>query len=323
MKKLKLGIYGANGHQIWQFLEGYDRVDFVASAAVPNGRLEAYEAYKSGRLKTFETLDEMIEGCELDLVALCSPYRSEQAKDAIKLLSHDISVYAEKPAAFTEKELDEILEAAKNSKAEFHEIADSAFVEPYVTLGKLIRAGEVGEIVQIYVQKSYPGIFSNRPADLNVDGALTRQAGVHATRFIEHVCGLKIKDVRCFETTLGAPEDKPGFVTATSAIMTLDNGGVATMTINYFNPRSFPSWGNECVRAFGTKGMIEITDGGKKTHLYNDKGDLGEFTLEENPKPFFAMLCEHLLDGTDMPFSLEEELSPLRKIIRIYEASEK
>ena len=101
MKKLKLGIYGANGHQIWQFLEGYDRVEFVASAAVPKSRLEGYEAYKNGTLKIFDTLEEMMEGAQLDLVALCSPVRAEQAKDAIKLLNRNISVYAEKPAALT------------------------------------------------------------------------------------------------------------------------------------------------------------------------------------------------------------------------------
>lgn len=322
MTKLKLGIYGVNGHQIWQFLEGYDRVEFVAAAAVPAERLAGYEAYKNGTLKIFGTLDEMIEGCELDLVALCSPIRRDQAKDAIKLLRANISVYSEKPAALTESELDEILAAAKSSKAEFHEIADSAFVEPYVTMSKLIKSGEIGEIVQIYVQKSYPGIFNSRPADPDVDGGLTKQAGVHATRFIEHVCGLKIKDVKSYETTLGAPSDKEGFVTATSSIMTLENGAIASMCINYFNTRTFPAWGNECVRAFGTKGVIEITDGGKHTHLYTTEKDAGEFVLESEPKHFFKYLCEHLLDKTPMPFSLEDELSPLRAIIRIHEAAE-
>jgi predicted dehydrogenase len=324
MTKLKLGIYGMNGHQIWKFLDGYDRVEFVAAAAVPATRLEEYSAYKNGTLKIFETLDEMIDGCELDLVCLCSPIRKNQARDAIKLLNHNISVYAEKPAALTEDELDEILEANKKSKAEFHEIADSAFVEPYFSLRRLISEGAIGEVVQIYVQKSYPACFPNRPNDPDVDGGLTRQAGVHATRFIEHCCGLKIKDVKSYETTLGAPDDKEGFVTASSSVMTLENGGVASMCINYFNQRTFPAWGNECVRAFGTGGMIEITDGGRRTHLYTPEGDMGEFVSNENqnPKPFFELLCEHLLDGTPMPFSLEDELSPLRKIIRIHEARE-
>lgn len=321
MKKLKLGIYGQNGHQIWQYLEGYDRVEFVAAAAVSPDRLEKYEAYKSGKVKVFDTLEEMIAGAELDLVSLCSPVRRNQASDAIKLLNAGISVYSEKPSALTEKELDEVLLAAEKSTAEFHEMADSVFTEPYATLKRLIAEGEVGEVVQIYVQKSYPACFPSRPSDPDVDGGLTKQAGVHATRFIEHGCGLKIKDAKTFETSLGAPADKEGFITAASTIMTLENGGVASMCINYFNPRSFPGWGNECVRAFGTKGMIEITDGGKKTHLYNDKGDMGEFNFGEAPKPFFHHLCEHLLDGAPMPFSLEEELSPLRKIIRVAEAT--
>ena len=321
MKKLRVGIYGANGHQIWNFLEGYDRVDFVASAAVPSAKLERYEKFRNKSLLLFDSLDDMLSSCELDLICLCSPVRREQAKDAIKVLRAGVSVYAEKPAALSEAELEEILEAAKQSKGEFHEIADSAFTEPYSTMQSLIKEGKIGKVVQIYAQKSYRKGFKNRPNDADVDGGLTRQAGIHAARFIEHVCGMRIKDVRTFETSLGAPEEKPDLITASSVIMTIENGGVASMCLNYFNPQSFNSWGNETVRAFGTAGMIEITDGGMRTHLYTDDGDEGEFVFTEEPKHFFKHLCEHLLDGTPMPFSRDEELSPLRTIIRAKEAS--
>lgn len=41
----------------------------------------------------------------LDLISLCSPSRKNQAKDAIECLRAGKHVYAEKPAAFSEKEL--------------------------------------------------------------------------------------------------------------------------------------------------------------------------------------------------------------------------
>ncbi len=323
MKKLKVGIYGQNGHQIWDFLEGYDRVEFVASAKVTPDNLDRFEAYKMGRLKIFDTLDDMLAGCELDLICLCSPIRHEQVEDAIKVLKSDVSVYAEKPCAFSEAELDRILEAAKTSKGEFHDIADSSFTEPYATLKKIVESGKIGEVAQIYVQKSYPQYFQSRPSDIEIDGGLTRQVGIHAARFIEHCCGVKIKEVKTFETSFGAPEEKKeaDFATASSIIMTLSNGGVASMCLNYFRPKGFKTWGNESIRVFGTCGMAEITDGGQRTRLFTENGDEGEFVIENSPKPFFKMLCEHLLDGAPMPFSLEEELSPVRAIIRMKEAS--
>lgn len=324
MNKLKVGIYGANGHQIWGFLEAYDRIEFTAAAGIPENRLEKYKAYQNKTLKIYETLDEMLEKGGIDLVCLCSPLRSEQAKDAVKALKANVSVYAEKPAALCEADLDMILEAEKTSEAEFHEIADSTFFEPYVSLRRLIKDGAVGEVVQVYVQKSYPNNFNGRPGDPNVDGGITRQAGIHAMRFLEHCCGIRIAKVNAFETNKGGPEAKPGLITASSVSMTLENGGVASACINYFNPGSFGLWGNESIRVFGTKGVIEITDGGRRTHLWNDEGDKGEFaSMNTKTKEFFEYLVEHLLDGTPMPFDSETELHPLRAVIRMKEAADK
>ena len=323
MAKLKVGIYGANGHQIWNFLETYERIEFVAAAGIPENRLEKYKAYQNKTLKIYDTLDEMLEKGGIDFVCLCSPLRSDQANDAVKALKANVHVYAEKPAAFTEAELDMILAAEKESKAEFHEIADSTFFEPYVTMRDLIKAGAVGEVIQVYVQKSYPNNFKTRPEDVNVDGGITRQAGIHAMRFLEHCCGIKIAKVNAFETTKGASAERPGLVTASSVSMTLENGGVASACINYFNPGSFGLWGNESIRVFGTKGVIEITDGGKRTHLWNDEGDKGEFAdMHTKTKEFLFYLVDHLLDGTPMPFDSETELHPLRAVIRMKESAD-
>ena len=322
MTKIKVGIYGANGHQIWNFLETYDRIDFVAAAGIPENRLEKYKAFQNKTLKIYDTLDEMLEKSSIEFVCLCSPLRSEQAKDAVKCLKANVHVYAEKPAALTEADLDMILAAEKESKAEFHEIADSTFFEPYVTMRNLIKDGAVGEVVQVYVQKSYPNNFKGRPEDPNVDGGITRQAGIHAMRFLEHCCGIKIDKVKAFETTKGASDFRPNLVTASSVAMTLENGGVASACINYFNPGSFGLWGNESIRVFGTKGVIEITDGGRRTHLWNDKGDQGEFAdMHTKTKEFLFYLIEHLLDGTPMPFDSETELHPLRAVIRMTESA--
>jgi predicted dehydrogenase len=323
MKKLKVGIYGANGHQIWSFLEGYERVEFIAAAEVPLANLEKYTAYKNQTLKIYSTLDEMLEKSGIDLVCLCSPVRAEQVNDAIKALNAGVNVYAEKPAALTESDLNAILEAEKASKAEFHEIADTVFFEPYSTMRELIKDGAIGEVVQVYAQKSYPNNFSARPNDYKIDGGITRQVGVHAARFIEHICGVKITEVKSFETKKGAPCDKPELAMATSVAMKLDNGGIASACINYFNPKTFGLWGNESVRAFGTKGVIEITDGGRRTHLWNEDGDKGEFAVPgKQIKHYFVYLVEHLLDGAPMPIDSETELHPLRAVIRIAEAAE-
>ena len=315
-RKLNVALYGANGHQIYNKMKNCPLVNFAAAACVPESKISDSDSYKSKKLKIYSTLEEILEDDEIDLVSLCSPVRRTQAEDAIRALKSGKHVYAEKPAALCEEDLDAILRAAKESGKEFHEIADTAFFEPYYKMRRLLQGGAIGEIVQIYVQKSYPSNFLKRPQREDEDGGLTRQAGIHAARFIEHTCGLRITEIAAFETNLGNPQKGGELQTASSWIMRLENGGTASACINYLNPKSFGQWGNETLRAFGTDGMCEITDGGRHTRLYNSGGDCGEFDVKPGECPdFFTLLVSHLLHGTPMPFSLEEELHPLRAVI--------
>ena len=186
-------------------------------------------------------------------------------------------VYAEKPAALSLEELDKILDAAKKNDCCFHEYADTVFYEPYWSLKKLVESGTIGEVVQVYVQKSYSLRANARPQDEVTDGGLIRWVGIHAVRFIEHITGVKVKDVKVFQTHKGNIDETKGLYTASSWAMTLENGGVASACVNYLNPRGgFGQHGNESVRIFGTEGMAEITDGGKRTHEYTLTENLGE-----------------------------------------------
>ncbi len=64
-------------------------------------------------------------------------------------------MYAEKLAALNEYDLDRILTAAEKSGKQFHEMATTAF-EPWVYgLYEFMKSKPLGNIAQIYVQKSY------------------------------------------------------------------------------------------------------------------------------------------------------------------------
>lgn len=165
-----------------------------------------------------------------------------------------------------------------------------------------------------------PGL---RPQDEETDGGLIRWVGIHAMRFIEHITGLQVTDIEARETHLGNAElngiPAGGLYTAAVLSMTLENGGLAVVCMNYLNPTGFPSWGNEHVRVFGTKGVIEITDGGRHSHVYTDT-DEGEIDRTDSDcRDFLDLLLRHLRYGESMPMELEEELHPLRVVIRAEE----
>ena len=313
MKKLRIGLYGRNGHQIQNKLNGHPDAELCA-VCFPGEYPQMPE-----NVRVYTSLEEMLADESLDMISLCSPKRADQAADALACLRAGKHVYAEKPAALSEAELDEILRTADETGREFHEMADSIFYEPFWSLKKIVQSGNIGEVVQVYAQKSYPSNFDKRPCDEETDGGLIRWVGIHAVRFVEHITGIFVKDVRAMETHLGSDT---GIFTAASLAMSLENGGVASVAMNYLNPKGFSGWGNETVRVFGTHGMVELTDGGKRTHWYTDR-DEGEVDVTDSDcRDYFDLLMRHFRYGEALPLTREEEFHPLRTVIRAKNAAE-
>jgi predicted dehydrogenase len=314
MDTINIGLYGTNGHQIHRALVDHPSGRCVATAAMPMDSLP--DALKHDpEIRHYETLEAMMHDARIDLIALCSPRRRDQAREAIRCLEAGKHVYAEKPCAMTEEDLDALLAAAKRTGRAFHEMAGTAFTQPYLAMRKTIQAGTLGTIVQVLAQKSYP-YHDRRPQDEDVDGGLLMQAGVHALRFVEHVAGLKVRTIHAVETGLGNP--KPGGLRmATSMMMTLENGGVASVLCNYLNPPAFGLWGNETLRIFGTEGFIEAVDGGTRTRCVLNDEDRGPLNIEEaGGRDYLDLYLDSLLGRGSMPMHLKDEIHPTRMVIR-------
>ena len=314
MSKLLIGLYGTNGHQIQRMLVEHPAAGCVATAAFPHSMLPE-PLQQDPRIRSYETLEELLADEEVQLVSLCSPRRVDQAGDAIRCMEAGKHVYAEKPAALTEADLDDIVAASRRTGMCFHEMwTDSALKQPYYAMRRLVQAGTLGTVVQVLVQKSYP-MHDRRPQDEDIDGGLNLQVGVHALRFVEFTGGVPVDDIWAIQTGLGNPREGRLRVAA-SMMMTLTNGGVASVICNYLNPPAFPTWGNEMVRIFGTEGFVESTDGGTCTRLVLNGEDCGPLPIDE-PGPRLLDLYLAELQGTGtVPFSLEEELHPTRVLIR-------
>lgn len=310
-----IGLYGINGHQVIREAARSPRARLVAVAAVPRDVLPE-PLRDDPELRQGTTLDELLDDPRVELIALCSPRRADQARDAIRCLAAGRHVYAEKPCALREADLDAILDAASRYGRCFREMAGTAFEAPFRAMRETVARGEIGELVQALAQKSYP-YHDQRPQDEDVDGGLLLQVGVHALRMIEHVGGVRARDIRAMETSVGNPH--PGDLRmAVSFIMRLENGGVASAVVNYLNPRPFGRWGNESLRLFGTRGMLEAVDGGARTRLVTGERDLGPLP----PRPtldYFEALLTELRGGERLPLDLDTELHPTRMVLRARE----
>lgn len=179
-RKLGVGLYGSNGHQ----LSAASLAKNPHARLVAVAQLRAPPAANSG-VKEYPGLDAMLADPTVEIVSLCSPQRADQARDAIRCLEAGKHVYAEKPCALTERELDQILAAARRSGREFHEMAGTVFVQPYREMRRLVKEGAVGEVIQVLVQKSYP-YFSFVTAHLAAGAAmpLSLEAELHPLRML-------------------------------------------------------------------------------------------------------------------------------------------
>jgi predicted dehydrogenase len=315
MTKIGVGLYGGNGHQIYHQLQDHPGARLVAIASVDAALLPA-KLRDDPELRRYESLDDLLCDPRVELVSLCSPRRRDQARDAIAALRAGKHVYAEKPCAMTEEDLDAILDASQAAGKQFHEMAGSAFAQPFLAMRKIVRSGALGEIVQVFGQKSYP-YHERRPQDEELDGGLIGQASVHAVRWVGHVACVRITDVRALETTFGNPVAGGGLRMAAVLMMKLDNGGVGAIVANYLNPRGVGTWGNEAFRIWGTRGMLEATDGGTRTRLVIGDQDHGPIdTTSEPSRDYFDFFIDSIQTGAPMPLSLEEELHPTRVVIR-------
>ncbi len=313
MPKIGIGLFGMNGHQIQGRLAEHARAELVAYAGFAPEKLPVSLQQAEG-IRQHETLDALLSDDRVELVSLCSPRRRDQAAQAIQCLDAGKHVYAEKPCAMTEPELDAILAAAERTGKRFHEMAGTALHQPFQAMAACVREGTIGDVVQVLAQKSYP-YHDRRPQDEDVDGGLLMQAGVHALRFIEHVAGTPVARIQGQETGFGNP-GAGDLRMASSMMMTLENGGLAVAIANYLNPRAFGSWGNETLRIFGTKGFVEAVDGGTRTRLVLADEDRGPLALEAPSVDYFDLISVSLQGEATMPFTPEVEVHPTRMVIR-------
>ena len=313
MAKLNIALYGINGHQVHNHLVNHPLGTCIASAEISLDLIPA-PIRENPEFRLYENLEMLLRDDRINLVSLCSPRRCDQAYHAVQCMEAGKHVYAEKPCALSEADLDIIITTSERTGMVFHEMAGTAFTQPYYMMREIVQTGILGPIIQVLAQKSYP-YHDKRPQDEGVDGGLLLQVGVHAMRFIEHVAGERVSRIYAIETQKGNPETG-NLRMATSMMMHLENGGVASIICNYLNPPAFGLWGNETLRIFGTNGFIEAVDGGSKTRLVLNDEDRGSLAIDHGGFDYLDLYLNTLLGKGEMPLSLEDEIHPTRILIR-------
>lgn len=314
MQPIALGLWGDNGHPIHAALDRRPQLRLIALGGLADAtQASLLDRWPAARVCA--SFEQMLETPGLQLVSLCSPVRAEQAQQAIDALDAGVHVYAEKPCATNEADLDRLMHAAARGPARFHEMAGTIFEQPYWAMRQQLARGAIGQVVQVLAQKSYPH-HAGRPTRSQIDGGLIAQNGVHAMRFVEHLTGLRATSIEAIQTPLGETRADSDLQMACTLMGRLENGGIFSLIANYLNPRGFGGWGNEMVRIFGTQGMIESTDAGRRTRLIIGDRDCGPLDASAPAPDWLSLVLDDFAGRAAMPFDLETELHPTRMVLR-------
>ena len=310
LKKIKIAICGLNGHQIHEAVLNHELAEIVGFYDC-----DALTDEKYADFKRYDTFSDVLTDNNVDFVSLCSSKRSEQAKMSIMAMEAGKDVYAEKPCAMNLEDLEKIINAAKSTNKKFREMSNSiAEGLPFLLVKETVESSVLGDIVQIYAQKSYPN-HEGRPQDEDVDGGQLLQNGTYTIRMAEQVVGLKVVDILAYETVYGNPVQDGGLVMAVSFVGRLENGGIFSGVSNYLNQRTFGIWGNETLCVFGVDGFCEITDGGQRSRLVTKEKDHGEIVLQGKERSYLDDYLSFILGTGSMARTMEDELHATKMAI--------
>lgn len=264
---LKIAMIGASGHGPG-FCVPYTPTDdrqFVAVAPGNagesiDGLVQRIQAI-GGTPKVFDDYKTLLANVRPDVVVVDNFYGTHAPviEAAFQARCH---VFAEKPAAATPEQLDRLYDAWKAAGTQFATMFNYRYLGHFYGAKQLIDAGAIGDVRLLNAQKSYK--FGRRPDFMthrSTYGGTIPWVGIHAIDWILWMSGKRFVSVRASQSAAEAANGQCPETTAL-ALFEMTDGALASLTVDYLNPAKFPTHGDDRIRVMGTRGEIEVRDGG-------------------------------------------------------------
>jgi predicted dehydrogenase len=301
-KKVRVAVWGLDGHAS-EFTKPLGRYPDVEIVSVQHWDLAAAERYARGKAKVYADPRRMLDEMRPDIVGVCND-NGHRAAAILECLRRGLHVVAEKPLALTYGDLDRIRRELKRSGVRLGMLLPMRWERPYQALRKIVRCGEIGEIIQISAQKSY--VLGERPKWMKnraTYGSTILWIGIHMIDLMRWTSGREFRAVAGFQGVAG--DLRAGAMeTTTSSAFQLDNGGTACLHMDYCRPASAGSHGDDRLRLAGTRGVAEYMAATGVTLLTTARKP--EKIVELPPEgSLFAEFLDHVYLGK--PTSLPHE----------------
>jgi predicted dehydrogenase len=331
---LKACFYGNTGHFFTAFLakeripellfsgycksfpeESMGQLKLFAGEVEEGGRIALKEhqsleamiiegAYNAGRkdrelspLKEYGSLESMLDTEKPDILVVDNRigerYQSEKFA-----LQKGVNVYADKPIAVKENELEDLYTCVNESGKILWAMNTVRYNPWYYTAKKLVVNGAVGKVRMVNCQKSYrwgkrPDFYRERKYYGGTFGWVT----IHAIDMIRMVTGKEFLSVY----SQSSRADNFGYgdmEVITTSCFEMEDNILATISTDYYRPENTHSHDDDRMRVVGTQGIVEVIrrDGDHEVRLLN-KDNNGEVPVPQEESPLIFEDFVHTLHG--------------------------
>lgn len=271
---MKLAMIGSYGH-VGSVLDGMGKVPDVQLVAAgrwgpddPLGFVGAHPAAPAD-LPVYDDYRRMLDAVRPDVVGVFLPlYRNAEA--SIAAAEHGAHIVSEKPLATTHEDLSALREAVSRAGVRINALMALRGAAPYQAVRNVVAAGEIGEPILAYGQKSYP--FHRRDdyyKKRQTYGGSILWAAIHALDFVSYCAGKDYARVAAMQSNAAHPTH-PGMEDAGGILLDFAGGGHAMISFDYLRPWSDGvkrPWGDERLRIAGSEGLVQLVDGAARVEL--------------------------------------------------------
>lgn len=261
---MRLGLIGSTGH--WQtYAPALGRVPgltlVAVAAAGPEETTGAFDHAPGLTVDTrrYDDPRAMLDAEKLDVVQVSARCDRIPAWSRV-CLERGLPVVAEKPLAMDLPTLEGLYLAAQKAKTTLLPMHTMRGVPELAAVREAVRAGTLGEPSLSFSQKTYKWGKSRPDAyrDRRTFPGLAPWVGIHAFDWLHWILGDVFTEVVGREGTTARP-DFPACGSQAAFVLTMRNGGVASVTLDYLRPDAAPSHADERLRIAGSRGVVETT----------------------------------------------------------------
>ena len=196
-----------------------------------------------------------LDALKPDVVAVCT-HDGARAAAILACIERRLPFIAEKPFAMRLDDLARIRQGVEQHQLKMTIMLPLRFTPHFQALRQIVASGEIGEVAQIEGQKSYKQGEPGWKDHAESFSGIIPWVGIHMLDLMRWTSGREFVEAASFQSRLAHPEIGVRENTA-AALFRLDNGGVATLRMDYLRPNTAPTHEDDRLRLAGTKGVAE------------------------------------------------------------------